>query len=1068
MKRIVFLMMIILFVFCFAAQAEDFDKEHLPKLLGSSNAGTEFFLTFHPPYPNAAGQNFLKIYISSTVVTEVTLEVPGKNYIKTQNTIANGVIEFTLSPAIALCYSKQPNEKPQPEKVFKGAAIHIRSDAPIIAYGVIRYEYTSDGYLAIPVSGLGDEYIVASWPDPFGGDKGNILSSFTSIVAPYDNTKATVKFGGLRWTEAGSEHWTETAGGKKSGETSEFNMNSADVVLIGTVTEHGDLTGSKITSTKNTAVISGNYCAFIPLGVWACDVLIEMELPTYSWGTEYHVTPIYGRNKNSFIRVFAKEENTQVYRNGIVLDTITTSGGINGEGWFEYRAEDGDPVPVVISGDKPISVTQYNPGINDDAANDTDPFQMILTPLQLYQNEIMFNTPGIKGGYGFDNNFINLVYAATSEGKIPDDLMFAEVQEGEFVWYQLNTIDSIPGVEFSVPIAGERYFSKTIRLNVDGVYKIKAAAPFGAYSYGNSWCDTYGFPASVALNDLATSDTICPVVEWTTAKFGKVDGTVTDMPDEADDRSNLGSIYLYKPNSFNYIFEYDDYEHGVDRSTSWRLRPIKDWENAKAEIVFSDNRGNDTTIVIEYVAAALSGPRIFVSDHDFGDIDVGGTQNATVSIKNVGTSDLEIYKYIGPALKPIFEVISGLDFSQSNPLILTAGQESNFEVKFSPTKGGTYTDSIMFLSNTVRTDGAVVDSTCKLYGTSIRNVLAANSYDWLKRRIDRPGKFDKAPYDPDDNEKVILLTAAGSGPIKIAGMKISNDVNGSAFEFDRSAFVNASIEPESELYIPVKFHPIKTGVYSLKFTCDSPADSTYEIHLQGIGVVPKIMTSDIDFGATAVKDYNNSIHNKISIINLSIAMWEFADPVTITNFAISPPNAIKASINSNEYGSEGFRFDRNALRIMNADGSEKIAATGLPVVLQPGEYIEINAEFVAPRKGKMTASITTVSDAETEQTSVWTGADPTSVESLSFENFRGLKLLPSPVKDILIVQNTGAALNTDKIEIIDLSGRTIFKEQINILQGRYEINTSALINGMYILRIHAGERIISEKFTVGR
>jgi hypothetical protein len=197
-------------------------------------------------------------------------------------------------------------------------------------------------------------------------------------------------------------------------------------------------------------------------------------------------------------------------------------------------------------------------------------------------------------------------------------------------------------------------------------------------------------------------------------------------------------------------------------------------------------------------------------------------------------------------------------------------------------------------------------------------------------------------------------------------------------------------------------------------------------------------------------------------------MWEFADPVTITNFAISPPNAIKASINSNEYGSEGFRFDRNALRIMNADGSEKIAATGLPVVLQPGEYIEINAEFVAPRKGKMTASISTVSDADTDQTSRWTGADPTSVESLSFENFRGLKLLPSPVKDILIVQNTGAALNTDKIEIIDLSGRTIFKEQINILQGRYEINTSALINGMYILRIHAGERIISEKFTVGR
>ena len=76
--------------------------------------------------------------------------------------------------------------------------------------------------------------------------------------------------------------------------------------------------------------------------------------------------------------------------------------------------------------------------------------------------------------------------------------------------------------------------------------------------------------------------------------------------------------------------------------------------------------------------------------------------------------------------------------------------------------------------------------------------------------------------------------------------------------------------------------------------------------------------------------------------------------------------------------------------------------------------------------------------------------------------------MPSPVKYILIIQNKGAVISTDKITIIDLNGRTVFDEKINALQGRFEINTSDLRNGIYILRIHAGEHVISEKFNVGR
>ncbi|MDA3843510.1 MAG: hypothetical protein PF588_03960, partial [Candidatus Kapabacteria bacterium] len=438
MKKFFILILFSAFLINAELIAEDFDSSHLPKLLGSSNSGTEFFLTFIPPkrMGGSGSTDPIKIYVSSSFETEVTLEVPGKGYNKIQKTVPNGIIEFILTEAIALPYKKSDNTLPMAEQVFSGAAIHISSKDPIVVYGVVKYTGTSEGYLAIPVSGLGKEYIVASWPDPFGGTEDFKYSSFTSIIAPYNKTKAIIKIGG--------ETWTETAGGKLAGESVEFNMNSADVVCIGSVSKHGDLTGSKVTGTKLIGVISGNYCALIPTGVPACDYLIEMELPTNTWGTEYHVTPIRGRLKNSFIRIFSKEENTQIYRNGLAIGYIPKSGGIHGEGWAEYRAADGDPVPVIISGDKPINVTQYNPGLDDDWAK-SDPFQMVLTPFDQYQEEIMFSTPGITGGTGFNNNFINIVYKATEFGTIPDDLL---IKDGDLEWRQLNSIDAYPGTAF--------------------------------------------------------------------------------------------------------------------------------------------------------------------------------------------------------------------------------------------------------------------------------------------------------------------------------------------------------------------------------------------------------------------------------------------------------------------------------------------------------------------------------------------------------------------------------------------------------------------------------------------
>jgi len=133
--------------FCYNALVAKNDieeiKKNLPKMLGASNAGTEFYFTFHPCWESEGQRNELKVYVSSGIETKVTLELVGKGYKKTQLTKANDIIEFSLSPVIGQCYQKSDQFPPEPEQVYTDYAIHLYSEAPIICYGVTRYTRTS-------------------------------------------------------------------------------------------------------------------------------------------------------------------------------------------------------------------------------------------------------------------------------------------------------------------------------------------------------------------------------------------------------------------------------------------------------------------------------------------------------------------------------------------------------------------------------------------------------------------------------------------------------------------------------------------------------------------------------------------------------------------------------------------------------------------------------------------------------------------------------------------------------------------------------------------------------------
>jgi len=413
-----------------------------------------------------------------------------------------------------------------------------------------------------------------------------------------------------------------------------------------------------------------------------------MELPTNTWGKKVHASRIETRKKTVVQRIFARQPNTTIFRNGRQMALIQKAGGTMGIGWLDIQLDEEPNLPWVWRGDKPISVTQFNCGQQYDGVT-SDPFQMICTPLEQYQTEIVFNTPGIRGGFGFPDNYVNIVYLANEFGEIPEDLEFAKVNNGEFSWTKVSSISPAPGWQFKddeIINDKRQYYSKTIMLPGDGVYKLRAKDPFAAYAYGFSNYDSYGFPTSVALGDLDYPDTVAPDPKWTSI-CGDVEGaTVTDKPDDERYRSNLALIIFHKDESFNYKFKYEEFTPGEDVSTTWECKVIDPLKDARAVITFTDRRGNDTTIVLEYFVSKFA---IEPKDWNFGKLQKGEVVTKDFKVRNIGNgmarlSDLKLWRN-----NQNFELINF-----ALPVDLQPQQAMDFTVKFTALAEGEFRDSI--------------------------------------------------------------------------------------------------------------------------------------------------------------------------------------------------------------------------------------------------------------------------------------------------------------------------------------------------------------------------------------
>lgn len=252
----------------------------------------------------------------------------------------------------------------------------------------------------------------------------------------------------------------------------------------------------------------------------------------------------------------------------------------------------------------------YNPGPQEDAgiisAESNDPFMMSMVPLELFPNEITFNTPITDDESRFNKNIVNIIFEMNDSIAVPDSYEFGEFKNGKYNWIKLkdiigNNFDGFPSKK-----EGNYFASHQLELEREGNYKIRSGNPnlkIMAYGIGLNTSENYAYPLYNTYKEVYSLDSLAPKPTWTLNSNGNIeDGLITEMPnpDTLKVRSNLNIIRMNKLNSYNYKFTTNPIIVGTDSISNWSLKIIDITKEARAEIYFSDRAGNDTTIVIEY------------------------------------------------------------------------------------------------------------------------------------------------------------------------------------------------------------------------------------------------------------------------------------------------------------------------------------------------------------------------------------------------------------------------------------------------------------------------------------
>lgn len=398
--------------------------------------GKEFMFAFPQNY---TGGN-LKLFITSEYNVKGTVSISSLNFFNEFELESNKIIEISLPSALEISSNNEIENK----------SIYIVSDQEITVYGLNQQTATTDAFLALPTDSLGLEYHNMAYHGLGGYYR---YPSSMTVTAVYDNTE-------IVFTPS------EPATTVDEGERHVITLNSGETYKLDSQGAH-DLTGTLLTASAPVAVMGSAMCTNIPIGVKACDHIIEMLPPVTTYGKSFITIPLATRRRGDLIRIIASEDNTQVTIDGVLKSTL-----LKGEFYEEIIAD-----PSVIDVSSPAMVAQYSLGQSYDGVI-SDPFMMTVPPSEQFLTNYNFVT--LTEGVGFSNSFVNVVTTETAlsslvlDGELVDKTQFSRVGQSEYF-----------GAQLSIP---------------SGSHNMLSDEPFGIYVYGFGSHDSYGYPGGMSFN----------------------------------------------------------------------------------------------------------------------------------------------------------------------------------------------------------------------------------------------------------------------------------------------------------------------------------------------------------------------------------------------------------------------------------------------------------------------------------------------------------------------------------------------------------------------------------------
>ena len=670
MKHIMMAIAIIFTVFFIninETSAQDFNKQkRVPgpiEMLNNSAQGREFWIAIPPNEVPGYNPNVLEIYVTSAKRTQVKLTNPYTGLELIKNVEPMQITTFSSANGeIGWDWEVRESER------ITGKGLSLEADQPISVYVLNGKTFSSDGYLALPVTALGKEYYSLCYYD---FDEFREWASGFIVIGIDDNTKVTIKLNGRGRGQA------KTLMGHNIGDVLRVTLNKGQTYMVrGDGKSRGvfDLSGSFIKANKPVGLISFHMRTMIPsFDIFnGRDHMCEMLPPTQAWGKKY-VTVEYKRDKEQgdFFRVIAKEDNTHfrcIYydkTDGTVLGNWEAT--LKHAGDFEEYLEVFTKTPnhmksirgtSVWIADKPVLLHQYSYSEEWDQAQVFDPFMIIVVPTEQYIPNTVFQTPNAKQ---FVTNWFNIVAVHDTADKDFKDLKSIKIDgvpitqlESSFTYNKIPTTNQYWA---KIPMQPGPH-----RIWGDG--KVK----FGGYIYGFSQWDSYGWPAAMAINKLDIVDTLPPVLN----KIGECGNYVVDAtehrngaPDDNPRQVDQGIVNIELLDSLKGSHSYN-YELIITNPDPFKTYPpvydaqfvlnvIDKRKDAFAVYSVTDRYGNFTIDSVSYEADKIT---LDPKEINFGNVRVNSTKTITAKLKNEGDSTVHIME-IRLQNADVFKIVSG-------------------------------------------------------------------------------------------------------------------------------------------------------------------------------------------------------------------------------------------------------------------------------------------------------------------------------------------------------------------------------------------------------------------------